>query len=81
MTPKTQLMKIVINFITDITSYAKIRVDVFDWFATITKVELIAATLTDIDGIDTIFISENVNETIYNTVLNRIGQVEVLEFE
>lgn len=58
----------------DVPKKGSIRFDPIFWFATIAVHQLDNATLTTLNGVQTLFINEQVNASIYDVVADRIDQ-------
>ncbi|MBI3135475.1 MAG: hypothetical protein HYZ14_12435 [Bacteroidetes bacterium] len=64
----------------DIYSPAKIILDPAYWFEPVPASSFDDADLTDIEGVNTLLISKDVNEEIYNMVLDRVDEAVVILF-
>ena len=64
----------------DIVSPAKIILNPSYWFQPIPSNDFENATISQVNGINTIQINKNVNDNIYDLILNRIGESATIIF-
>lgn len=70
-----------IVLVEDVAKYATIKLDIAGWFGTLTTNQFENATLSSVNGQPTIVISQSLNQVLYESVVNRMGQLESLTFQ